>query len=114
MELRDLKAFVTLGEVLHFGQAAARQHITQSALSKQIRRLEVAFGGELFERNASSTRLTPLGRALYGDACALVAQSEQLGRTAPDPMAPYAAQQQASLEAAAAALSLPTTPGGTR
>ena len=27
MELRDLKAFVTLGEVLHFGQAAARQHI---------------------------------------------------------------------------------------
>ena len=40
MELRDLKAFVTLGEVLHFGQAAARQHVTQSALSKQIRRLE--------------------------------------------------------------------------
>ena len=58
MELRDLKAFVTLGEVLHFGQAAARQHITQSALSKQIRRLEGEFGGELFERNASSTRLT--------------------------------------------------------
>ncbi len=36
MELRDLKAFVTLGEVLHFGQAAVRQHVTQSALSKQI------------------------------------------------------------------------------
>ena len=87
MELRDLKAFVTLGEVLHFGQAAARQHVTQSALSKQIRRLEVAFGGELFERNASSTRLTPLGRALYGDACALVAQSELLGRTARDVLA---------------------------
>ena len=87
MELRDLKAFVTLGEVLHFGQAAARQHITQSALSKQIRRLEGEFGGGLFERNASSTRLTPLGRALYGDACALVAQSEQLGRTARDVLA---------------------------
>ena len=87
MELRDLKPSVTLGEVLPFGQAAARQHITQSALSKQIRRLEVAFGGELFERNASSTRLTPLGRALYGDACALVAQSEQLGRTARDVLA---------------------------
>ena len=28
MELRDLKAFVTLGEVLHFGQAAVRQHVT--------------------------------------------------------------------------------------
>ena len=87
MELRDLKAFVTLGEVLHFGQAAARQHITQSALSKQIRRLEVAFGGELFERNASTTRLTGLGRALYEDARAVVIQSEQLSRTARDVLA---------------------------
>ncbi|MGU5759824.1 LysR family transcriptional regulator [Aeromonas hydrophila] len=87
MELRDLKAFVTLGEVLHFGQAAVRQHVTQSALSKQIRRLEEALGGELFERNASSTRLTVLGRALYQDASALVAASEQLGRTARDVLA---------------------------
>ncbi|HHQ4568017.1 TPA: LysR family transcriptional regulator [Aeromonas hydrophila] len=87
MELRDLKAFVTLGEVLHFGQAAVRQHVTQSALSKQIRRLEEALGGELFERNASSTRLTVLGRALYQDASTLVAASEQLGRTARDVLA---------------------------
>ncbi|WP_429142163.1 LysR family transcriptional regulator [Aeromonas hydrophila] len=87
MELRDLKAFVTLGEVLHFGQAAVRQHVTQSALSKQIRRLEEALGGELFERHASSTRLTVLGRALYQDASALVAASEQLGRTARDVLA---------------------------
>ncbi|CAJ1881585.1 HTH-type transcriptional regulator CatM [Aeromonas hydrophila] len=87
MELRDLKAFVTLGEVLHFGQAAVRQHVTQSALSKQIRRLEEELGGELFERNASSTRLTVLGRALYEDASALVAASEQLGRTARDVLA---------------------------
>ncbi|WP_324281291.1 LysR family transcriptional regulator [Aeromonas hydrophila] len=87
MELRDLKAFVTLGEVLHFGQAAVRQHVTQSALSKQIRRLEEVLGGELFERNASSTRLTVLGRALYQDASALVAASEQLGRTARDVLA---------------------------
>ncbi|WP_265456483.1 LysR family transcriptional regulator [Aeromonas salmonicida] len=87
MELRDLKAFVTLGEVLHFGQAAVRQHVTQSALSKQIKRLEEELGGELFERNASTTRLTVLGRALYADASALVASSEQLARTARDVLA---------------------------
>ncbi len=87
MELRDLKAFVTLGEVLHFGQAAVRQHVTQSALSKQIRRLEEELGGELFERNASTTRLTVLGRALYEDARAVVIQSEQLSRTARDVLA---------------------------
>ncbi|MGL4205672.1 MAG: LysR family transcriptional regulator, partial [Aeromonadaceae bacterium] len=68
MELRDLKAFVTLGEVLHFSQAALRQHVTQSALSKQIRRLEQELGGELFERSASSTQLTALGRTLYAEA----------------------------------------------
>ncbi|QSR73140.1 LysR family transcriptional regulator [Aeromonas jandaei] len=87
MELRDLKAFVTLGEVLHFGQAAVRQHVTQSALSKQIRRLEEELGGELFERNASTTRLTGLGRALYEDARTVVIQSEQLSRTARDVLA---------------------------
>nr|WP_236663846.1 LysR family transcriptional regulator [Aeromonas jandaei] len=82
-----MKAFVTLGEVLHFGQAAVRQHVTQSALSKQIRRLEEELGGELFERNASTTRLTVLGRALYEDARAVVIQSEQLSRTARDVLA---------------------------
>nr|WP_232354358.1 LysR family transcriptional regulator [Aeromonas jandaei] len=82
-----MKAFVTLGEVLHFGQAAVRQHVTQSALSKQIRRLEEELGGELFERNASTTRLTVLGRALYEDARTLVIQSEQLSRTARDVLA---------------------------
>ena len=87
MELRDLKAFVTLGEVLHFGQAAVRQHVTQSALSKQIKRLEEALGGELFERNASSTRFTVLGRALYEDARAVVVQSEQLSRSAREVLA---------------------------
>ncbi|NCD20468.1 MAG: VOC family protein [Actinobacteria bacterium] len=40
--------------------------------------------------------------------------AEQLGRTVHDPMALYAAQQQASLDAATAALGLPTIDGGTR
>ena len=40
--------------------------------------------------------------------------AEQLGRTVHDPMALYAAQQQASLDAATATLGLPTIDGGTR
>lgn len=40
--------------------------------------------------------------------------AEQLGRTVHDPMALYAAQQQASLDAATAALGLPTIDGGNR
>lgn len=72
MEIRDIRAFVMAGDLLHFGKAADRMHVTQSALSKQIHRLENEIGGALFERNTTRTRLTPLGRALHGDAQTLV------------------------------------------
>ena len=77
-EFRDLRAFVMLGETLHFRRAAERLHLTQSALSKQIQRLEDFFGGLLFERSGGSTRLTPLGRALLPEATALIERANRL------------------------------------
>ncbi|WP_341678012.1 LysR family transcriptional regulator [Niveibacterium sp. SC-1] len=82
IELRDLRAFVTLGETLHFRRAAERLHLTQSALSKQIQRLEEDFGGPLFERSPSATRLTRLGRALLPEATTLVEGANRLSRRA--------------------------------
>ena len=82
-----MKAFVVLGEVLHFGQAALRLHITQSALSKQIQRLEAEWGGALFERSAACTRFTALGRVLYPDAQRVLQDARQLSRRADDVVA---------------------------
>ncbi|MCS6068880.1 LysR family transcriptional regulator [Klebsiella variicola subsp. variicola] len=48
MDYRYLHAFVVLAGELHFGNAARRLHITQPALSRQIRVLETHLGMPLF------------------------------------------------------------------
>ena len=58
MELRQLRYFVTLAEESHFGRAAAREHIVQSALSQQLQRLERELGVLLIERTTHHVRLS--------------------------------------------------------
>lgn len=68
LELSDLEAFVVLADLLHFGRAAERLHVTQPALSKRIKRLEEKVGGALLVRRYRAVRLTEVGRLLLGRA----------------------------------------------
>ena len=64
VELRQLRVFLTVASELHFSRAAARLHVSQPALSQQIRTLERTLGAPLFDRSARATELTPAGHAL--------------------------------------------------
>ncbi len=76
MNSKWLKAFDTLADCLHFGQAAERLCMTQPALTKHVQQMEDWLGGTLFERDRRGTRLTALGRSLHGEAKALQRHTE--------------------------------------
>jgi DNA-binding transcriptional LysR family regulator len=73
MELRQLRYFVTLAEELHFGRAADREHIVQSALSQQLQRLERQLGVRLIERSTHHVSLTVAGAAFLIEARQILA-----------------------------------------
>ena len=56
-----LRAFVGVAETGGMTAAANLLNLTQAAVSQQIKRLEEAFGGELFERDRRGLRLTGAG-----------------------------------------------------
>lgn len=64
MELRQLRSFVKLAEVLNFSEASKELCQTQSTLSQQIKTLEQEFGMPLFIRNSHSVMLTEAGSEL--------------------------------------------------
>src|SRR3954454_11231789 len=64
VELRHLRAFEVLAQELNFTRAAVRLHLSQQALSAQIRELERRCGAELFHRTTRSVELTDAGRTL--------------------------------------------------
>lgn len=77
MELRQLRYLVSLAEELHFGRAAAREHIVQSALSQQIRRMERELGVVLVERSTHYVRLTRPGESFVAEARLILAHVDR-------------------------------------
>ena len=67
MDLRQMKYFLALAEELNFGRAAARLHMAQPPLTRQIRALEEELGTVLFLRTAKGVELTAAGQALLDE-----------------------------------------------
>ncbi|MGW0516867.1 LysR family transcriptional regulator [Crossiella sp. NPDC003009] len=71
--MRDLRYFVAVAEELSFSAAAERLHVSQPALSKQIRLLERSLRSALLRRDRRTVALTAAGAALLPRAQRLLA-----------------------------------------
>jgi len=76
--LRQLEYLLAVSETLNFRAAAAASHVSQPALSQQIRLLEEQLGVTLLERDKRSTRLTKAGEIVVGQARAVLADVDGL------------------------------------
>jgi DNA-binding transcriptional LysR family regulator len=82
MELRQLRYFVAVAEELSFSRAAARVHISQPPLSRQVRLLEEGLGVQLLERDKHHVRLTEAGTVFLQHAQALLADAQSAALSA--------------------------------
>ncbi|CAB3702165.1 MULTISPECIES: LysR family transcriptional regulator [Achromobacter] len=71
LSMRDIDTTLVLGRTLNFRQAAAQLHLSQSALSTQIQRIEEALGVRLFDRTTRTVRLTAAGEVFMQQAATL-------------------------------------------
>ncbi|MBI1218523.1 MAG: LysR family transcriptional regulator [Rhodobacteraceae bacterium] len=84
MDIRTYAGFVAVADLSSVTLAADRLHLTQSALSRQIKALEDSLGIRLFEKAGRNLRLTPAGEALLGRVNLLLSAERSLRTFADD------------------------------
>jgi len=62
MDQADYRAFLHLADSLNFGRSARQLHMSASALTRAVQRLEQELGHALFERDQRHVHLTPTGQ----------------------------------------------------
>jgi LysR family hydrogen peroxide-inducible transcriptional activator len=82
MTLRDLEYIVSVAHHLHFGKASEACHISQPALSAQIKKMEKRLGFIIFERTNRRVSITDHGRAVVEQAKIVLEEAEKIGSIA--------------------------------
>ena len=77
MELKNLKSFVAVAEQLSFTRAARLLHLSQSALTEQIQKLEEELGVPLLTRDRRSVKLNGAGIVFLAEARATLTRAKQ-------------------------------------
>ncbi|MFJ1598129.1 LysR family transcriptional regulator [Streptomyces sp. NPDC088261] len=88
MEIREMRAFVTVADEGGLSAAARVMHISQSALSQTMRSLERQIGGQLLVRGPGGTHPTELGATLLDEARVLIERHDRLMSTLNRPAVP--------------------------
>lgn len=78
--MRHLQTLVALAEERHFGRAARRLHVVQSAVSRTIQALEDEVGTALFVRDKRKVLLTAAGELLLGRAREILGAADRAAR----------------------------------
>lgn len=87
MDTRTLKVFLSVADTLSFSRSSTHLHLSVSAVSRTVGRLEEEIGQRLLERDRRRVRLTPAGREVRDYARRVTAEWQhlrrQLGEDAP-------------------------------
>src|SRR5882672_1013834 len=80
LEVRHLRTLIALAETGTVSRAADRVHLTQSALSHQLRALEAHYGAAVVKRHGQSVKLTESGHRLVALARSVMSEVQTAER----------------------------------
>lgn len=89
MNIRDLIYIRAVAKHGHFGRAAEHCHVSQPALSTQIKKLELELGVSIFERDNRNVKVTNIGKniiALADEALSVIDKIYIAAESAADPL----------------------------
>ena len=80
--IHEIRALVAVSELGSLHKAAERLHLTPSAVTRQVQRLEAALDAPLLDRRLKPVGLTPTGRAVIERSRSIIASLEELKASA--------------------------------